>query len=232
MKRMFPGDTYKLDKYKNLYNAVKGVNSNWKVILNPGTNYNVAKLKPYGDIIVTFENSFKNRTHMGTNSGETDQYAAIVHTTLSGNISDTETVIDDARAKNYDYVYVTNDIYYPPVEKPIGSGTWVVEDYEGNTYSGNNNPFDASPSFWTEMIDYIQEGNLLANANLPKTNTAYFIESKAFPNKVWHIPSTSNNDGDKLFVKNKSGGMNEQFKLTDTGNGTFIIESVKNGKAG
>ena len=121
---------------------------------------------------------------------------------------------------------------------PAGDGYFRIENQHGRQI-GNAvvasadeklNQTAKSSNQNNQLFRFVEVPAISAS-DLPKTNTAYFIESKAFPNKVWHFPSESVNNGDKVFVKNKTGSTNEQFKLTDTGNGTFIIESVKNGKA-
>jgi hypothetical protein len=122
-------DPTEVSYYAALYNYVKGLNPNYEVIANPGTNTDQAYLQtPTADVLVTFEGTAV--TYAGyTPAPWTSQYAAdhfanIVYNepTAAGMAADLQL----AQQRNVGQVYVT----------------------DGNL----PNPYDHLPSYWDQEV--------------------------------------------------------------------------------
>ncbi len=161
-----PAET--LDYYRDIYNHVKSIDPDWKVVGNPGTDTLEQYLTwPTADQFVIFENFGSayagDTTASWVSDYERTQFAHLIHSEPSS-----ATMLNDlnlAVTRNAGSIYITNDVL--------------------------GNPWDQLPSYWQAEIDAIEQINnsLLAadfnengtvnNADLALWSSGYGISSGA-----------------------------------------------------
>ncbi len=126
--------------YQQLYRYIKSKSSSYNVIINPGVNLDEKYLSQgVADIIVTFENYYKDWNNYGSvkqsKSHPAQKFAALVHTTANRKLM--KSTLDRAIKNNLGYIYITND----------------------STNTPNKNPWDTLPEYWQAEVNYIQQLN-------------------------------------------------------------------------
>lgn len=126
-----------VDYYQELYHYVKTQNILNQVIVNPGTDIDEIYLnKPVADTAVIVENyptvweRYQPKLHH--KHYQSDRFAALIHSVKE--IDTMKNYIDLAIARNFGYIYITDD---------------SPQDNDGN-------PWNSLPSYWQEEVRYLQ----------------------------------------------------------------------------
>lgn len=129
----------KLNYYRQLYQYVKERHKLRQVIINPGTDVDESYVRePVADVAVIFENyhrhwmQYKPPSYIKKYAPQ--RFATLIHT--SGNRL-IKSSIDRALKHQFGYIYMTND----------------------STSSGDLNPWNSLPTYWTAQVNYIQKLN-------------------------------------------------------------------------
>lgn len=111
------GDAATLDYYAAIYAHVKGINANWMVIGNPGTQTLESYLtRPAADVLIVVENTPAIYDHYVPSPWNAtvpaDRLCHLVHTQLSAAQMKAELAL--ARTRNAGWVYLTDDVMINP----------------------------------------------------------------------------------------------------------------------
>ncbi len=160
--------TSTLNYYQDLYDYVKGINSTWEVMGNPGTNTVESYLtRPAADSLLVFENygsSYTSYTPSAWNYNyDSSQIGHLIHTTSSE--ADMLTYLDLAVSRNAGQVYITDDVM--------------------------NNPWDTLPSYWDAEVDRIEQIN---NGNIDPPPTGGTTLSNPVANGSIVVTTTDRSD--------------------------------------
>ncbi|NJO93801.1 MAG: Spherulation-specific family 4 [Hydrococcus sp. RM1_1_31] len=130
----------KLDYYQEIYNYIKAKSHLKLVVLNQGTHADEGYLtRPAADITIISENyptaweQYQPLPYV--KRYDKNRFACLIHTVL-----DVETMkkqINLASDRNVGYVYITDD----------------------STSSGDGDPWNSLPSYWSQEVDYVRELN-------------------------------------------------------------------------
>lgn len=127
----------KLGYYQNIYQYIKNQTNLKQVIINPGTHIDEGFLtRPVADTAVIFEDAaqawqkYTPQTYVSQYQHE--HFASLIHS-----VADAATMknyIQEAVARNFGYIYVTDD----------------------SPNNDDGDPWNSLPSYWQSEIDYVQ----------------------------------------------------------------------------
>jgi len=127
------------DFYSQLTTYIRTKTKLKSVVLNPGTTtapVYIDTQRSIADTVITFEQAYNHWVSAADPPAwvytlETSRFALLVHT--APDINAMKRAIDLGSTRHYGYVYVTNDM--------------------------GDNPWDTLPSYWQDMVTYIQQLN-------------------------------------------------------------------------
>lgn len=130
-------DAETIDYYQKIYHYVKTKTHLKQIIINPGTDLDEGYLaQPVADTAVVAENYAQiwqqYQPQLYHRNYPANRFASLVHSVTD--VSTMKNCIDLAIARNFGYVYVTND----------------------SPQSADGNPWNSLPSYWQEEVDYIK----------------------------------------------------------------------------
>jgi hypothetical protein len=168
------GPISRLNYYKEIYDYVKGIDADWEVMGNPGTNTLEQYLTmPTADRLMTSENF--GSEYAGYQSSPwvfehpRSAFVHLIHTEPSGEVMLTDVAL--AVERNVGGIYVTND--------PL-----------------NPNPWDTLPSYWTSLVAAV--GALEADFNGDGAVDAadYSVWRDSFGQTGESLAADANGDGE------------------------------------
>jgi len=174
------GPAEKLDYYRDIYNHVKSINADWKVVGNPGTDTLEQYLTwPTADQFVIFENFGSAYAGDSTASWVFDyqrtHFAHLIHSEPSS-----ATMLNDlnlAVARNAGSIYITNDVL--------------------------GNPWDQLPTYWQAEVDAIEqinnallEGDFNENGTVDNTDLDLWNGGYGITDNATKYEGDSDEDGD------------------------------------
>lgn len=128
--------------YGELYQYVKRLNQDFKVVVNPGStlprayfDWEIQNHQKASDVFVVFEES----ASAWTNDIQLDclhSFSVMIHDVAEGSIEAMEGSIDSAAHLGVEYIYMTDAQFEP-----------------------DQNPWDKLPTFWKQEVDYIAHLN-------------------------------------------------------------------------
>jgi hypothetical protein len=173
------GPAQKLNYYRDIYNHVKGIDPNWEVMGNPGTNtIEQYLLWPTADRFMVHENvgqDYPNYTPSAWNAEyDSQRFVHLIHTEASA--ATMEEHLQLAITRGTGGIYVTNDVM--------------------------NNPWDTLPSYWQAEVNAVAQINAaLLAADFNDNGTVDAADLAQWTGRFGTTPATkfdgdSDGDGD------------------------------------